>query len=125
MATKATGAGSASSPAPAAQATPRSEGQPAPAPRAEAVQGRSIYFSLWATKTGGPKLNLTVERATRAEVEAALARIESLVKPDMERSTEHGPIEGQWRLKPYKGSEEDLLTFKVSQVMPAEARQLF
>ncbi len=100
----------------------------APAPKGEETHymTRRIKFSLWISKTAGPKLDFQVTNATRAEVEAALARIESLVKPDMDRGVENGrPIEGSWGLKVYKGSPDELLTFSLQQVTPTEARQLF
>jgi beta-lactamase regulating signal transducer with metallopeptidase domain len=89
------------------------------------VDHRSISFSLWSSKEGGPRLNLNVNRATRAEVEAALARIEGLITPNTDRGDRNFPIEGVWSLKPYKDSPDDLLNFNLKQVTPEEARKLF
>ncbi len=110
------------------EAQPTPPGQAAPETRKEASaprQNRFISFELWVTKTNGPRLNLRVTNATRAEVETALSRIESLVKPDMDRSDQRGPVEGHWDLKPYQGSSDDLLSLQLKQVTPTEARQLF
>ena len=123
--------------APAKRTSPKAQvarpsSQPTPeAKPAEKQPPRSISFELGVQKDFPLSLNLYVTNATRAELELALARIEALAKSNSDQVQNRGNnnrgnnLEGRWELKPHKGSLDDLMSFQLKHVTPAEARQLF
>lgn len=108
----------------AAKASPAPQGTPAP--RAEAAPlRRSLTFELSVMKNEPTRLDFRAENATRAEVEAALSRIEALAEGIRAQGENRPSVKARWELKAPKGASEELLSFILERVSPAEARRLF
>ena len=123
------------SPAPQAQPapsapTPAPKPRPGtPAPKAEAPEPstlrRALTFELSVMKNEPTRLDFRAEHATRAEVEAALTRIEALAEAIRSQGENRPSVKARWELKPHRGSADELLSFVLERVTPAEARRLF
>ncbi len=118
-------------PAPPAKAPGRSQGgtpapTPQPAPRAEApAPRRSLTFEASVMKGEPTRLDFRAELATRAEVDAALARIEALVDAIRAQGENRPTVKARWELKAQPGPKQELLSFMLERVTPTEARKLY